>query len=273
MRRLLIAASAAALALPAGAQDAPVTYAEPTSQWQVDYGEGRCAAGREFDTHMGNTILMFEPMMFGRGLELMAILPEDTSAHWLEGKMTLQWDDDASGAKVLMSKSGKLDDGRTMLVSRIIIANGTKSLADPNLAVQIEGGASLGFHLASWAPLWKALDTCLADLRQDYGVTQDMLSKIVEPARYKDPDRSAQEEILLNAPLTGGSDLFYLIDERGRIDECRALREENDDTAKACEVLSRHYRFKPAKDGDGQPVPSPLVEPNFKMVIRPMQIR
>jgi hypothetical protein len=280
--RALAAIVLAVIATPAGARE-PLRL-EPSSKWNIDYGNERCSLMREFGTADAAVHLQIDS--FGSWNQFRVLLSGPAVPH-LGGptgmaNVSRTGDPRPSPVRTLQGTSGKVnavsfdlafvpyispaayrhmtDYEKEDWETRMSRPQPDYDATVDSLSIQPGRGTNLVLNVGNMAAPLAAMRTCIDDMYKSWGmdpVQQRGLSKWAHPT--KGTVRKVQADYPLGALMTGTSayvPVRLTIDADGTTSAC-VVQAENVDKAfraAACEHL--RSEFKPALDADGKPVAS-----------------
>ncbi len=277
----------ASLAVPAFADDAakPVPTLEPDGAWVLDYDDHRCRAARKFKALDGS-----EPTLFYLEQYVPAAVVD-----WLVtgGAVTKRraWDvrfgprnepfevsnEGVSlgeyGRAIMGSGTGKFEydiEKRTEANQEVIRKRGALEL-DPETAdgidwLEIEGDSSdaVRIPLDNLPKIYEAMNTCMADLVRSWGYDPAKRAEAVtgtRPLNMHVMAREIIEDYLRQKTKSGNFANFsmrLMVEADGTVSKCVMLAKTVADgfDSSACRTMVKKARFEPAKDAEGNPLPS-----------------
>ena len=255
---LLIASAALGFATPVRAAPLP-----PTGPWVVDYGNDQCLLDRNYGTEAKPLILAIRrvPMdpdasvgVFSRGG------PENP----IVGAATVGFGGAAPIKAAFRAYSVPGKDLRSLMT---YVANGATLVASAAqsgaISVRASGEIENSFQVPALAEGLRALDACLLDLGQSWGMPADQQKRVKILARplrqdYLQPEDYAGE---LNRNSNSRPQVRLWVDENGKPLDCVPLKATASDefANRTCRLLLQRASFSPALDADGTPVKSLLV--------------
>jgi TonB family protein len=114
------------------------------------------------------------------------------------------------------------------------------------------------FELVQMAPLMKAMDECVADLRRHWNIEPTLRSKLRTPATTKLVPLFSTNDypgISVRKGESGTVGVVLLIDEGGKVADCMVTETSGHaalDT-QTCAVVMRRAKYTPAIGEDGKP--------------------
>lgn len=233
---------------------------QPSSMWQVDYGESACSALRAYGPGPNALVVGLVPAPTF-GATQISIVRRGSGALPLEHGATLEGPGGAVTTTVIDYPAAK---GRK-IVSRIVLTPAQyKMLAtDGTLHIRFDGFEQK-ILLTNVAGVERELDKCVADLDELWQspLQQKRIKTGAEPmmplGRYfssTDYPSQAQRE-----HTSGEVGVRMMIDETGKMQNCTTLHTSGSAIldAMTCVVLNERAKFHPAVDVDGKPVKSVL---------------
>lgn len=287
-----VATSILAISAPGtatSAADASLTILEPSSHWQLDYGEERCRLARLFGNGDSKTIFWMEQtgpsgtfnwLVAGGAIDLLGSVRR-VSASFGPAFESFELDESSSGPI-------RRDSLELASFGKAIESTGYRrfehdSRGEPDEADQFgetyselnpAHGAQIEYvefsrkdrrvRLATGdlADGFKALNACATDLYEFWGVDPKEIARIatgVKPLNMKRVARQIQKHYPSKAERRGEDaimQLKVLIGTDGRVEKCITIEKtkaENFDE-RACELFKQHAMFEPAQDAEGKPV-------------------
>ncbi len=259
----LLGALALCLILPTAATAAPPL--SPTGAWVVDFAPSQCIGTREYGTREKPLLLVFKPSVLGDVMTL-AIIRDGKEPEVLQHSVTLKLDQLSPISASLLAFSPKGSNRRAELINLPLEAFAALRRSK-SLAIAGAGIRSQSFALQGMIPLMKAMDTCLADLRQVWNVGEVAQSKLKQGPRSKKPlnryfDADDYPLVAARAEQTGTLAFALLIDENGKIADCTVLATSGVATldSQSCAIIKERAVFIPAIGADGKPAKSATMQ-------------
>lgn len=134
------------------------------------------------------------------------------------------------------------------------------------------GNKTVSLAVSGLGPLIKALDTCLADLRQYWN--SDTTPATVAVSARGDLRRiftgNEYPSLALIESLEGEATFTLLVDERGRVAGCDLAKPSGVPVldVMGCEVFRKRARFKPARNAAGDPVRDTVTSPPVRWILQ-----
>lgn len=253
-----------AAVLSLGASPAPLTAQaagtrQPTSPWVVDYGQDECLLDRNYGTPDRPMILAFSRVPMDPMVTVSLLMP-DGSASARYGSATLGI---GAAAPVQAKYRAYPVVGKDLRYFKAYLDNGLVDNAAQTSTISIyaPGEVSDAFAIPQLAPALHALDQCVVDLGQTWGVTAEQQKRIKSPAaplrrdylRLSDYPASALED----SP-SWRAQVRIAVDAAGKPRDCTPLKSSDGTNfaATTCKLLMERAAFSPAMDVDGRAVPS-----------------
>ena len=280
--RLSIFLAVVATSQPVLASDPDSMVLEPSSQWQLDYGDTRCRIGRIFGEGETETALYLEQ-----------VEPSE-SLHWIVGggivprlgsKFTTQFgpgfDPYITRSDIGLTISGfgdavrgtGFEDSESNAESDEEEPIGLPHL-DPNEGASVEwvrlsrGNRSYQLKLGNLKPVYEAMNTCMVNLVTYWGGDPELLRKrktapiltnlnlvAMQIQRHYPSQalsRGAQADLLIRA----------MVEADGTVSKCHitSLTQADLFDTEACRVMLKDAKFEPATDMDGRPMASYAIQ-------------
>ena len=257
------------------------TVLEPTSNWNLDYGEETCRLGRSFGEGDSKVILILSKYSPGIGMEMMAtgkLLKANSSR-----KFTYSFHD-GDEVEVERPLFGELEGDETiwqfsgeLIPSDILedlgdadagpqeykIAEAKAAAEARRLTLNIGRSTAVELNTGKLSAAIEAMDTCTHELVRRWGYDPDALAKVAtgpEPVGRITSWLNASDypTAALRKNLSGAVRFRLGIDEKGQIENCTIQSSYSDPSfpQKVCSEFQRKGKFEPARDEDGSPVAS-----------------
>lgn len=232
----------------------------PTSKWTVEYEENMCVMSRGFGGPPEQVRFAIRPIQIGQNYEVILIRPGATGALTKSGKGKLTFPGrsevvDTDYARYRLEKQDK-----TLFRFSIVEADIQTMLAAPNFEVDFGDDGIFRLAPAEIGKAFGVLQNCQNELLADWGVDKDALSRIVTPAKLKSGAITNNDypASALRQSQSGITVTLVTISERGVITECRIIQTSavSDLDKATCSLMKERFKFDPALDKDGKPVPS-----------------
>ena len=277
----------ASLASPAFADDAPrpVPMLEPDGPWVLDYDDERCRAARKFKGSDGSdpTLFYLEQYVPAAGVDWLVagdVVPNRQDWDIQFGprhepfEVKNQWVSLGEYGRAILGVGTRRTESdlekQTEANKAVIRERGALKL-DPETAedidwLEIEGGSSdaVRIPLEQLPKIYEAMNTCMADLVRSWGYDPATREKVVtgtRPLNFDAVVREIVEHYPSRAREHGNSANFtmrLMIEADGRVSKCAMIARTvaNGFDSSACKIMVRKARFEPARDAEGNPLPS-----------------
>lgn len=232
---------------------------QPSSKWMVDYAPERCVITRGFGTEPDTAILAITPAPLGDMVELSLITPDDGANAYFtdDAPVTL------GGAVKTVSFTIQVAAEKKLRIAHGFISQ--DDLARIHTAATMTLRArrrSITLPTANIAGAIRAAETCLAKLRDLWGVDPAAYARIATPAEAIRPaswiTRNDYPAAAKHARLEGEGLMVWTVGIDGRVHDCRVVKSAGskalDDAG--CAAITDRGRYVPAKDTAGQPTVS-----------------
>ena len=241
---------------------------QPSGGWNVDYGETQCIALRKFGSKEDGWMFGVRPSFNKESFELM--ISREGS-----GPSSIEQDSGAvdfgSGPIKTQVLRYKTPDSRISVQRYRVSADELRRKLNAREVMLSIGSKSMRFSLQGFAQVVKALDTCLADLRQHWN-SDTALGTGAKSAKgdvrrlFTGDDYPA---IALLENHEGQATFILLVDEKGKVAGCDLARPSGVPVldVMGCEVFRKRARFTPARNAAGQPVRDTVVSPPVRWKI------
>lgn len=264
-------------ARPALADDDPQML-QPSSDWILDYADDSCALQRTFGE--GEDTVFMEMRAFGAGNGFQFRL-------YGEGLSTrrsvthFRYHPDAEGWEIENAQLLDFPDGRKGVQFMVGLipppaADETDSRTETDdwwreRSEQVTGltvGGSLeepvSLHFVSLGAPFEALDACVDELRTHWGIDVEAhrnLTRAAQPVNQRFwYNRVAQlyPRYMLQRGVNAALRVRVIVGTNGRVEECAVQAGISNDVfdEQACDAITRHGRFEPALDANGDPIRS-----------------
>jgi TonB family protein len=245
----------------------PVTAAmllQPTEKWRLNYEDAQCNAYRNYGTEKDPLYLAFKAPPVGSVVQLM-IIQSGPQMNAVQYNIQVKIGDRQALKTNMLVYRGKSRKFRTKLIN--LPREEFEAFRNaPRL--DITGiGQDYSLALSDSAPLLKALDDCLTDLRGYFNVVPPGqsnprlsrwpigdLSAVFKPDDYP---RAAMDQ-----GIQGSTTMEILIDERGGVADCSITETSGHSTidAQSCAIVQERAKFEPALDAQGKPTRSSFTQ-------------
>lgn len=236
----------------------PVDARPPTGGWVVSFDDAQCLAFRDYGTKEAPVQLLLKTPPIGGVVQLaIARKGSDIAASQVKGTLAI---DERPPTKISMvAYSPK---GTDLRVYSMNVPEAEFALIRQAKAIAIRGGSlDESLTLTHMAPMLKAVDDCVVDLRRVFNVTDPetaeksplqrrakaRLGKLITSADYP---RDA-----IDRHQGGRVKFALLIDEKGKVADCSVIETSGVAVldAQSCALLKTRARFESALGADGKP--------------------
>ncbi len=255
---------------------------QPTGKWVVNYTEANCVARRTFGDYaisivpspLGSStrVIVDGPGRAVRARQFPSVIDPDDGRGAVKAS-SLIYPFKAKGRRGIYTVVPNELVSRMLASGKVDIRTG-KSAAPPLWAERSVSPMGAALAIGGGNTLTKALDKCMVDLRDHWGMVDGELpvpatatqstgnvSGLFRAEDYPDDAIAAGQ---------GGDTSFTLmIDEKGGVIDC-AIRESSGVAtldAMGCQVILERARFTPAKDAAGKPVKGIYLTPKIRWQI------
>lgn len=255
------AAASAALAIqsaPVG-QQAPL---KPSSSWNVEYADEMCLLARDFGEGPVKVTLGFKPGPASEYVRLV-VITRDVSTKVERGDARLDFDGQAPVTARFVTGPIKNKPMRIMAVDMKVT-----DLVPLSSAKELHiraGRTDLRLAPTRVGDAMKALQDCEKDLLVTWGMDSAVLATIAKFPRVSRKGGFASYFSINDYPMeairrreqgTVGTRVHVATD--GRVTECRVIESSGSAILdiQTCDIIRTRFRYEPARNHDGQPVPS-----------------
>jgi TonB family protein len=246
---LLIASSLGEVALAGRA---------PTRGWVVNFDDAQCVAFREYGSAQNPIQLNLKVQAIG-GVVQVAISRKGTSilANQVKGTLTI---DGRPPVRISMLAYSPAGSGLRVHSMNLPAAEFDFVRQAKQISVTADG-LDDSFALSGMAPMLKAIDDCVLDLRRVFNITDAQAGETSSLKRRtranigrlitsKDYPRDA-----LDRSQDGRVKFVLLVNEKGRVADCTVIETSGVAVldAQSCILLKERARFQPALGADGKP--------------------
>lgn len=265
---------------PGPAAAAPL---QPTGKWQVDYTATSCTAKRAFGDHA----IAIVPSPLGESTRIIIEGP-GRATHARQHKSMIDPVDGRDAIKASSLIYPLKTKGRRGIYSVVPNEVVARMLGSGKVEVRAGGvldnrilwdnriasGMGAALEIGGGVALSKAIETCMGDLRNHWGMVDGKLpapalaSQSQHDVRgiFRSDDYPADA---VEAGQGGATSYLLMIDERGAVMDCAIKQSSGVATldAMGCQVIRERAKFAAAKDGTNKPVKSTYVTPVIRWVI------
>ncbi|MEO7815380.1 MAG: energy transducer TonB [Sphingomicrobium sp.] len=262
---------AAALALPIHPAAADMTPLQPSGKWTMDYTPTSCEAKRRF----GDIAVAIIPGALGESTRVMLELP-GKAVRAKQFPAVVDPGDGSGAAKATaiifpLAKAGTRGIYSVLpnaLVERMMTSGRIDiRVGNPKANISINS-ARADLALGPMGGLRKALATCMADLRTQWGMIDGKLPKPAI-ATYSRGDvrgifqSSDYPDDALSANQSGTAQYLLMIGRDGSVLDCVIAVSSGVASldAMGCQVIRGRAKFKPAIDANGKPAVDTFLTP------------
>jgi len=249
--------AAAGLAAAPPAPEAPPRA--PTKGWVVDYADTFCSASREYGDAQNPLLFVLRPSPTGELLQLFVIRP----SHYVSAEhipVTLDYAGRTEKTTALVYGSHKTS--RRFLLVNLGGEAATAVAKAKTVAIRSKDG-DFAFAVPGMPQAMAALETCNADLRALWNISDEKRASIAVPAKpaaslasWVGPeDYPAQA---LREDVGGSSKVLLFVNEQGKVADCLLVETSGNASldAMTCIAMRDRGKFQPALDGAGKPMRS-----------------
>lgn len=268
----LSASAASVLVLTAPAEAAPL---QPTSPWNVHYTATSCEAKRRF----GDYAISFAPAPLGETIRMMIEMPGPAArARQFPAVIDTGGNSEPEKASALLFPLSK--KGLRGIYSVMPKATAYRAFANGELGIRVGSAinrdatsvkaAHAHLALGKTEALRKALDTCLTDLQQHWGMVDGKLPVATVQSQptgklYGIFQHSDYPEDAILANQDGKTQFLLMIGTSGEVLDCVVHKSSGVASldAMGCQVLRERAKFIPAKDAAGKPIVGAILTPEI----------
>lgn len=257
LRLPLIAGLLASPALAAPAIPAPAPVA--STKWTVDYADDHCQASRTFKSDGRDVSLVIKPPLDGGTTRLQVHkifrelrLPEPT--------ISLDFGDGRTPYRTTMHPA--IAQGGFAMIIDLPPAEALRLRAASVLMLKSASKVRGAFDLTPTAPLFRALDRCVVDLRTrlglDSGVPRWTVPATAVTALRPLFSSSKFWTVEMRNPRTNKVTVRLLIDKAGAVRDCVITAGSGSAglDIQTCQVFERRVKYRPAQSAAGHAVAS-----------------
>lgn len=260
--RIPVAALLATLAAPALA--AAAVPLQPTSKWNVDFGDAHCIAMRNYGTDASLLMLAIKASPVGDVMQVSLVRPsmkQETNQY--PGSMTIG---DLPPTKV--SVLGYRAKGSKNRIDAINLPLDQYQPLRTASVVRLRSAGEIdaSFALSDMAPVARALDRCVAGLRSVWNIGGGDAVFASFPTSKKPLRQYFSSDDYPNVAAQGGATgivgMTMLIDETGKVASCMVTATSGFASldAQSCAIITVRAKFAPATGHDGKPIKSVYVQ-------------
>lgn len=241
---------------------------QPTTKWDLDYGQTQCMATRNFGDPNKPTTLAILQSPNGETYQILVARAGAAPDYAEELKGSVDFGHGPIEAWLLHYRpsSSKLN----VYQFRISAAEMAQARSAASVKLGMGGAPDVEFQLQAMPELLKGLDACTADLKHYWNMDGEKDGVIAKPAKgdirdlFSSPDDYPSEA--LSRGQEGDAQFLLLVDEKGKVAGCQVLLASGVPVldAMGCVVIQTRGRFTPATDANGKPVRSVVVTPKVR---------
>lgn len=237
---------------------------QPTGKWVVNFDDAQCVASRNYGSKDQPLFFVIKAPPLGDVMQISFVRSGSRiDADQVDATITV---DDSAPLRVSMVKFAP--KGANTRVHQVNLP--VESFSSIRQATRItvrSGGLQETLSLSGMEPLMRTMQTCVADLRQVWNVTEAdkphplvkqhavaNLKGIFKPSDYPG--------VALRDDAMGTVSLGLLIDERGNVADCTVVgtSEAASLDAQSCVIVRGRAKFTPALGLDGKPTKSSYLQ-------------
>jgi TonB family protein len=247
---------------------APAVAAEPAPRapsgpWTVSFADAQCVAMRNYGTAEDPVHLTLKAPPLGDVMQL-AVMKRAPNVRPAQVAATVQADQHPPlRTNLLTFTSG--ESGLRVYLLNMASADFTRVRDARTLSVR-SSGLNETFTLSNVAPMMRAMERCVTDLRRVWNVVEPTgeqsrnprrpsanLASLFRPEDY--PHDAAVRE------RQGRVGLVVLVDEAGQVADCTVIATSGVAAldAQSCAVMKARARYEPARDSDGRPAKDAVI--------------
>jgi hypothetical protein len=240
---------------------------QPSSQWDLDYGENSCRLIRLMGEGKQQTKLVFESVGPG-DLTMLAIgaplyspkFEPAVTAKFVPAQSNELKGTSAVGASGHDAAAFWSNLGYTNTVDEDVIARSNA------IQVNVEGGHPVVLATGDLGPAMQAFDKCTQDLLADFGLDPAVQAKIARPASAPGLEQWLEGEVFFSGSQQqeriSEASFRLLVDATGHVTKCVSVSRFNvpEFDVALCTAIEKGAPIQPAQLADGTKVPSYVVE-------------
>lgn len=262
---------------PASAKDSDPVSLEPTSQWNVDFGEHTCRLARIYGDADNRHLLFFEQTWPSTGFGLTAAGPAFKG--FKHRKPTEMWFSNQGESDSSKPYKGTVEDvGPALIYSTAHLARDSETSSSPpgglaQLDIEAarsaafvafkQGGKAVTFQTGPLGKAFKVLNICTQDLVRSWGLDLDRHLDAQSLPNWLNRDEISRRigRLYPSAAVRKGEQAIVrmraMIDENGKVTDCHLLDATDTERLEspACKAMME-AEFSPAIDAQGEPFPS-----------------
>jgi hypothetical protein len=237
---------------------------QPTTSWNLDYGDTRCTAARSYGSASDPVTLGIVPSFNGQIYKLIVSQERTgpTFAKQMQGMVDFGHGRLKTGLLHYGGKGVKLSNYEFRVSSAAI----EQARSATEVALRADNGIGYDFALAEMPALLDALSKCTADLQRYWNFGQRTTTSLANDPKadirsiFRGDDYPT--EALMR--MQGGKGQYQLlVDEKGAVAGCELLVQSEVPIidVMGCQVMKERARFSPAMDSNGKAVRSVVTTP------------
>jgi hypothetical protein len=240
---------------------------QPSSQWDLDYGQNSCRLIRLMGEGKQQTKLVFESV--GPGDLTMLVIGQPLFTPKYEPGVTARFVPAQSNNLKGTAAVGAGGGDPAAFWSNLGFTNTVdeQTIARSNaIQVNVEGGRPVVLATGDLAAPMQALHKCEQEEIADFGVDPAVQAKIVRPASAPDLGRWLKTETIFSGSeqekRISEASFRLLVDAAGHVTKCESVSRFNvpEFNVALCNALQKGATVQPAQLADGTKVPSYVVE-------------
>lgn len=240
---------------------------QPSSQWDLDYGQNSCRLIRLMGEGKQQSKLVFESV--GPGDLTMLVIGQPLYSPKYEAAVTAKFvpaqSNDLKGTSAIGASGHEAAGfwsnlGFTNTASEDVIARSNA------IQVNVEGGHAVVLATGDLGPAMQAFDKCTQNLLVDSGIDPAVQAKIVRPASAPGIQQWLRGEVFFSGSQQqqriSEASFRLLVDATGHVTKCVSVSRFNvpEFDVALCNAIEKGPSIQPAQLADGTKVPSYLVE-------------
>jgi hypothetical protein len=260
MKMMPVTSAAAVLALLCTTPARGAEPLQPIGKWNVDFGDAHCIALRNYGSPANPVTLGLKPSPIGDVMQVSVLRSAaDKQVDQFDGTLTL---DRAPALKVSILGYGSKSGRRRINTMNVPLSTFRAIRSANSLRLRSPGEVDVAFALSQLEPVARALDRCVAGLREvwhlgEHSAVIKKEASLDKPLRKLfSSDDYPGDAVIANA--SGTVALIMLIDETGKTASCMITQASGRASldAQSCAIIATRGRFSPALGADGKPIKS-----------------
>jgi hypothetical protein len=256
---------------------------QPTSKWQVDYGETQCVALRSY----GDRILAFriapddssyELILLEPGVSYVSPFQFDATVGFAGGeiKTTALMDVDRSTKNRRITfrlNASQIESMRTSNFIHLTAVGRDAWRKTGSLMILRHDSAQADFAMSQLAGVLTELHKCTVELRRVWNYGPNAVVKVAQSSRGDLRPLFSSDDYptaALERDREGETQLMLLVNEQGKVVNCYNLIPSNIASidAMSCAVVIIRAKFEPARDAQGNAIKDLVVSPLIRFQLR-----